>query len=195
MPIRSFQLPTPAVQLHRVVAHAARRTEGRPFIIKLYLHFGKYGQPDAVRAEHARDCNVSATTFPAARNPAAEFHGAAEGGPGAAPVTAWPRPLAEGASPLEGYRAKPRTYKWGAQGLYVSDGATRRRLAVCYLNFTARALERQRRLKVRGGDTVRRVARHVRRHVRKMVSEMVSEEEASIHPEGLAAEQHVRSHP
>ncbi|KXZ49287.1 hypothetical protein GPECTOR_22g881 [Gonium pectorale] len=50
-------------------------------------------------------------------------------------------------SPLSGYQARPRTYKWGAQGLYFSDGATRRALADCYRNYTARSYERQHRYK------------------------------------------------
>ncbi|KAG2500617.1 hypothetical protein HYH03_001384 [Edaphochlamys debaryana] len=48
---------------------------------------------------------------------------------------------------LRGYRAKPRAYRWGAQGLYLSDGRLRRRLAECFYQYTQKKYERQRRYK------------------------------------------------
>lgn len=154
--------------MHKVATHAAYRAGGRPYVIKLYLHSGKYGHPQVIRALHAETCNVTATTFPTSRqNQAlvadavdgeirAEFICAAEGGPGAMLVTAFPRNLGGNSTignssmdtNMQGYKAKPRTYKWGAQGLYFSDGLTRRRLADCYLLYTTKIFEKQRRLKV-----------------------------------------------
>ncbi|EFJ49662.1 hypothetical protein VOLCADRAFT_89614 [Volvox carteri f. nagariensis] len=158
-------------KMHLVATRAAVRTGGLPFVIKLYLHSGKWGFPAAIREEHTKTCNVTVTQFPIPEHPDGNsdfkpaFKGAVEGGPGAVLVTAFPRSSgsngdagnstdtrssignAGGDPMLRGYRAKPRTYKWGAQGLYFSDGLTRRRLADCYLHYTARSFEKQRRYK------------------------------------------------
>ncbi|EFJ49663.1 hypothetical protein VOLCADRAFT_120734 [Volvox carteri f. nagariensis] len=158
-------------KMHLVASLAAVRTGGLPFVIKLYLHSGTYGYPAVIRAEHAKTCNVTVTQFPIPEHPEGNsdfkpaFKGAVEGGPGAVLVTAFPRSSGssgdagnstdtggstgsgDGDPSLSGYRPIPRIYKWGAQGLYFSDGLTRRRLADCYLHYTARSFEKQRRYK------------------------------------------------
>ncbi|PNH09279.1 hypothetical protein TSOC_004094 [Tetrabaena socialis] len=130
-----------ALAMHTVAAHASRRTGGGPFVIKLYLNTGKYAPPAVIRQRHAEQCNATATVFPPVANTAATAGTPADAG--AVLLT----PYAMQGASLQGYRAKPRSYRWGAQGLYFSDGALRRRLLACYLQYTERRWERQRRYK------------------------------------------------
>ncbi|GLI61990.1 hypothetical protein VaNZ11_004559, partial [Volvox africanus] len=79
-------------KLHRIASLAAERAVGSSFVIKIYIHSGRYGRPKKIRALHAKACNVSATRFPIfhQRGAQAASKSATEGGPGPTVVTAFP---------------------------------------------------------------------------------------------------------
>ncbi|KAG2491142.1 hypothetical protein HYH03_010584 [Edaphochlamys debaryana] len=131
-------------KLHHVAKDAASKSGNRPFIIALYIPT-RTGRPVATVLNATAGCNVPHTEVRLGPKP---YGPGSEEGPGTA-VMMLPSddpPPAEGRkdASLVGYSAKRAHYYWGAQGLYVSDGRLRRRLADCYYQYTAQKWERGR---------------------------------------------------